>query len=576
MPVARWLLVPVLLLGAVSHSAATLFVVNGNSSSISALDPDSGAVLNTFASPEPTSGAPDGLGASADRLFFVNGFGTGRISVINPMTGVVDRQLTGPGATFDSLGFGSSSFGNTLFALDFNNDTILLLDPQTGNQLGSLDPGVELVGGLDFNARSGTLFVSDFSSTNLIYEIDPETGAILNSFPSPAASGTTFGIGFVGDRMFVSEVGTGRIFEVDPGTGAVLNVFDSPDEAPSGLAGSLLLDGINMLSSDTGATAASNVLTPTVLSQLTAILPNTVSRRISSQLFQLRARPGVGPTAPSALGVTPVVGRAAGGAPGVPWGGWVSAGSTFLDNDFPTTAFDTRTSNVMAGVDLQLTDNLLVGVALGVTNTDTDTEFNAGHQDVDAYTAIGYAGYLLSDIISVDASLGFTRSNIDQMRTLLGASIEGSTNSDRVFGAVNVNAFYPTGNWILSGRAGLLFAKDDVDEFVEQTGLPGGLVNPEQRFRIAQGRLGGDVGYSLGAWEPFVSAHLVHDFTRTAVQVGPGQRQPSEDDTEVELGFGVRYFDERHDVSGALEFISVQGRDDIDSQSVNLNVRVKF
>jgi len=155
-------------------------------------------------------------------------------------------------------------------------------------------------------------------------------------------------------------------------------------------------------------------------------------------------------------------------------------------------------------------------------------------------------------------------------------SIEGSTNSDRVFGAVNVNAFYPTGNWILSGRAGLLFAKDDVDEFVEQTGLPGGLVNPEQRFRIAQGRLGGDVGYSLGAWEPFVSAHLVHDFTRTAVQVGPGQRQPSEDDTEVELGFGVRYFDERHDVSGALEFISVQGRDDIDSQSVNLNVRVKF
>jgi PKD repeat protein len=66
-----------------------------------------------------------------------------------------------------------------------------------------------------------------------IYEINAETGAVLNSFPAAAGSGfELYGLGFSSTRntLFLGFYGSNMIYEVDPDTGWVINSFAGPAE----------------------------------------------------------------------------------------------------------------------------------------------------------------------------------------------------------------------------------------------------------------------------------------------------------------------------------------------------------
>ena len=53
-----------------TEASADIFVVNGESSSISRIDPDTGEVLNTIPTPVPTSPPADALAFSGTSLFY--------------------------------------------------------------------------------------------------------------------------------------------------------------------------------------------------------------------------------------------------------------------------------------------------------------------------------------------------------------------------------------------------------------------------------------------------------------------------------------------------------------------------
>jgi len=78
-------------------------------------------------------------------------------------------------------------------------------------------------------AQVDRLFVVDGVSSR-IYELDPTTGAAINSFAAPEpASGGPDGLGFGAGRMFyVNGYGTNTIYELNPNTGAVGNSFAAP------------------------------------------------------------------------------------------------------------------------------------------------------------------------------------------------------------------------------------------------------------------------------------------------------------------------------------------------------------
>ncbi|MDZ7737050.1 MAG: autotransporter outer membrane beta-barrel domain-containing protein [Gammaproteobacteria bacterium] len=88
----------------------------------------------------------------------------------------------------------------------------------------------------------------------------------------------------------------------------------------------------------------------------------------------------------------------------------------------------------------------LFGIAIGYEHTDIDTGFNRGNVESDGFTIAPYAGFLLDDLLSVDATLGYTRIDVDQFRTdpASGARITSGTISDRWFASANMNLFRPT------------------------------------------------------------------------------------------------------------------------------------
>jgi hypothetical protein len=219
-----------------------LYVVNGESSTISKLDPDTGAVLGTFPTPIATGFNSDALAFSGESLFYTK-YQADRIYELDPETGAVKHSFLTPYPT-GGLGFGLTPFGPTLFVVGPSSQ-IYLLDPSSGAVLSSfvpvLDPPNSVLG-LDVGGPLGSVFVStSVSSAPRILEMHSMTGKVLHHvFPGAAV----LGVGLVGSRLFLSALswplkppGTERILEIDPMTGAVLNEIPSPDRAPSALAG---------------------------------------------------------------------------------------------------------------------------------------------------------------------------------------------------------------------------------------------------------------------------------------------------------------------------------------------------
>jgi hypothetical protein len=220
-----------------------LYVVNGLSGTISKLDPDTGAVLATF--PKPTTGGggnADALAFSGASLFYTHAH-TNTIYELDPETGAVKNSFTTPYST-GGLGFGLTAFGPTLFLVG-PDSVIFLLDPDSGAVLSSFVPEINppnQVVGIDFGAASGSLFAgTDVSTAPRILQLHPMTGAARH-FVFPG--GVALGVGLVGSRLFLSSLswptqppGTERIIELDPETGDLLNSIPSPDDSPSALAG---------------------------------------------------------------------------------------------------------------------------------------------------------------------------------------------------------------------------------------------------------------------------------------------------------------------------------------------------
>lgn len=221
----------------------SLFVVDRDTNRIVELDVDSGTELHSFPAPAPVYKA--GLATSGSELFFATPPGT--IYVLDPGDGSILNSFPSPveAAPFgvSGLGYGTTTFGDTLFGLSNHTESVLLMDPTTGRLLTSfsapIDPvtgfPINFADGFDFNPSTGTIFVGDFSVTDTIYELDAVTGALLNSFAAPG--GLVSGIGFVGDHMFAVDRGTDLIYELDPLTGTVLDSFHSGVSNPFGMTG---------------------------------------------------------------------------------------------------------------------------------------------------------------------------------------------------------------------------------------------------------------------------------------------------------------------------------------------------
>ncbi|MCH9675056.1 MAG: autotransporter domain-containing protein [Gammaproteobacteria bacterium] len=261
-------------------------------------------------------------------------------------------------------------------------------------------------------------------------------------------------------------------------------------------------------------------------------------------------------------------GLAGGDEDGLPIGLWGSVNYTGAEDDSATSAFDSDRYAFLGGIDVALRDDFLMGVALGYDRTETDTTFNNGEQTTDGYTIAPYFGAVLGDNLSVDLSIGYSGLDIEQFRRVTGSTtrINSKPDADRVFVSGNANYTRQYGEWILSGRAGVIWAKDDYDGFAESDGTQ----VAAQTIKLGQIRLGAEVAYTLGAFEPFVAGTFENDYKHSGL-VG----NTSIDDTGGVFGMGVRFFSEGG-LSGSVEYSTILGRDNYDEDSINLLLRADF
>ena len=182
--------------------------------------------------------------------------------------------------------------------------------------------------------------------------------------------------------------------------------------------------------------------------------------------------------------------------------------------------------------------------------------------------AIGLSDALGVDFnLSMDMATGYSTVDIDQFSVAGGVRTSSSTNSDRFFWSANVNAGQEMGDFYISGRAGVLYAVDDIDGFTDSAGTTVGDIRSEL------GRLtaGGGISYFWGdSFEPYVDAVYRYDYSLTE---STAAGHPN-DDTDIQVSIGMRYFGDTW--FGSLQYNRTYGRDDFDEDSIGISIRGDF
>jgi DNA-binding beta-propeller fold protein YncE len=179
------------------------------------IDPTTGAVLGSI---PPAGSSPQGLAFDGESLW-QSDVGGRIIYELDPATGLVLAQFPAPGDTPQPLGLGWD--GANLWLADSRAPEKIWELDRSGVPLGSFSAPGPSPYGLDW--AGGFIWVSDnaVGGVGLIYKVDPDTGAILASFPCPGNGGSPNGIAHDGEHLWIAVNTNDLIYQVDDGLGPV-------------------------------------------------------------------------------------------------------------------------------------------------------------------------------------------------------------------------------------------------------------------------------------------------------------------------------------------------------------------
>ncbi|MFT5447757.1 MAG: hypothetical protein ACI9DC_002934 [Gammaproteobacteria bacterium] len=264
-------------------------------------------------------------------------------------------------------------------------------------------------------------------------------------------------------------------------------------------------------------------------------------------------------------------GMAAGDGERPPIGAW--AGYSFTDsrNTFSSTAFESDRHTILLGLDTMPSDSILLGVSVSLERAETETQFNGGEQDVTAISLTPYAGFLLTDWLTVDMAVGVGSVSAKQFRTSGTSRVTSDVKSTRIYGSVNATATWAFDRILATGHTGLLYVTQDDEDFRESNGTAIG----DARSKLGRFLFGGELAYSAGAWEPYVGGTFEYDFASSKQSFSTGVAAPRRDDSDLLLSVGLRYFGDNN-ISASAAYRTVVGRRNLDEDSFNLNARWQF
>jgi hypothetical protein len=287
------------------------------------------------------------------------------------------------------------------------------------------------------------------------------------------------------------------------------------------------------------APSAKNAATAAVRAQTLAVT-NMISdriRAISRDLASGLGQPSGQPAPSSYRGIS------AGSADGQ-WGVWGDASGSFIGNS-SSVGYDGTSVVALAGIDYIGDRDWLVGFNTGYTNGDLGLKSFTGTRTSNGALVGPYASYIISPNFSVDGQFSYTRLSNNISTVAPGPT--GGFNSNRYTGAANLNAYADSEVGIrLTLFTGYAYSFEESQPSVLSNVPP---FTNSIHFGVF--KLGGEAGYPVGAFEPYVPLTFEYQTTqpqdqtgRAALQVGIGLRYQLSDQLKAGLLFTATEFEE--------------------------------
>jgi hypothetical protein len=395
------------------------------------------------------------------------------------------------------------------------------------------------------------------------------TGTDVDPDGDPATlTGTVLAAGAIANGSFLSSDSSGSFGGLLSGNTLSLSYSGSDADCTFVGGGTLTRDGQVVVPADEPGTQTTG---PQRVSNFARGFTSIVGTHTSTALSGRRT--GASPINNGFLLQGGPAGMSAGEGARLPFGVWGSYSRGRSENTFTSTEYKSDHDVFLGGLDFLPSDSLVMGVTVGYVNSDATTHFNGGKQKLDAFTIGPYFGALVNDWLSVDFAAAWSLTQFDQYRIDpgTGANVTSDPDGNQVLISGNVNVNRALGNWLLSGRLGALWASDTVQAFVESNGT----AVSRNESKLGQLRVGAEVAYAAGRFEPYAGGTYEYDYSRSGLVLAPGLPQPSDDDSGLVLNFGVRYYGAQS-FSGSLEYNKVLGRSDFSMDSLMLMLRGDF
>lgn len=448
-------------------------------------------------------------------------------------------------ATFNDI---SGSYSGTINFTDADqspgscttagNGTGTLTITLNGDDQGAISGGT---GQFVNNLANTTDSISSIAGTN-------NDTSFFVSFSTTTGSGDLAGT-FTSNAITVSSGNVNGATCMTTITGGVLNRTDSGNIISTDTAGSTVTDLIFFGPQVQGLIGGINAHIANAFSGLRGFFNPT----ITDNQFKIQGMTGL-----------------SAGDNAIPYGIWGNYSYTDYENDLSTTAFDGTSHNFLGGIDFNLWENSIVGVALGYERGDIDTIFNNGNQETDSFTIAPYFGVILDDVLSFDVNVGYSRVSYDQFRTAGTTRVTSSPHANRAFGAFNLNAIKFIDNWVIGGRVGALIAKSSIEQFTESNGT----VVAKSSARVGTISIAANAAYTYNEFEPFINLAYNYDFSLEQVTTATNP-QPTNDPNDLLFTTGVRFFGESG-VTGNLEYSKRFLRDNFDEDRISLTIRADY
>ncbi len=265
-----------------------------------------------------------------------------------------------------------------------------------------------------------------------------------------------------------------------------------------------------------------------VASRLNALHRGTRQSGISGLAFNMGDQKISGQTVYK--GLSNAMGGSAGGDsnPKNGWGYYLNGSFNFGEKDASARedGFDFDTAGITMGSDYQLSDTVVLGGALGYSQTDADIINNGGNAESDGYSLSFYGTHFIKNGLYFDAIVSYGNTTYDTSRTISFANnvvndtLSGNTDGSHT--SVNLGLgqnFEPSNtSWTFSTYGRFAYTHIEIDSYAESSAIGSALelAIGEQSIKSMATTLGAQVSHAISTrfaiFVPHLQIEYHHEF----------------------------------------------------------------